>query len=218
MLYFFYHQGGFVSDTGAQEKSASTMTLNGQVFKLTHYGYDGLSPWRVLFFPDEKGELERREIPTNIPEAQRYKPGVPVAIFSEPTLPHVETCFIGDPEDEQGELTLTAEEWEVYADELRSEIRVYPAHQMLGYADDSQPMAMEGSYARVRPVLFPELLPLESLMQAEQQQEHIANRLLLQVDADENGMWFGRGGPLYFFIREADLAAKDFSRVWAAVQ
>jgi uncharacterized protein YwqG len=217
LLYFFYDQRGFVSDIGAQGKRTSTMVVGGQMFSITHYDYEGLSPWRVLFFPDENGELERREIPTDIPEAQRYKLGVPVAIFSEPTLPHVETCFIGDEDDMRGELMLTAEEWDVYADELKSKIRVYPAHQMLGYSDDSQPMAMEGSFAQERLTLFPELPPLESLTPAERQRENTANRLLLQVDAD-NGMWFGRGGPLYFFIRGADLAAQDFSRVWATVQ
>jgi hypothetical protein len=45
-------------------------------------------------------------------------------------------------------------------------------------------------------------------------------RLLLQLDTDEDGpgwMW-GDAGRLYFWIRERDLAAGEFSRVWIALQ
>jgi hypothetical protein len=45
-------------------------------------------------------------------------------------------------------------------------------------------------------------------------------RLLLQLDTDEAGpgwMW-GDAGRLYFWIRERDLTAGEFSRVWIAVQ
>lgn len=215
LLYCFYDKGGFKTDTGDQKHG--TTTIDGQTFSFAIYGYNDPAIWHVLYVPDEATALERTELPADIPENQRYKPSVPAAIFSEPTLPHVETCFIGDSEDEHGELTLTAEEWDVYADELRREMRVFPAHHMLGHSDDNQPGAMEGGFAQVRSILFPELLPLKSLTEAEQQSEHTANRLLLQVDAD-NGMWFGRGGPLYFFIRDADLVVQDFSRVWAQVQ
>jgi uncharacterized protein YwqG len=43
--------------------------------------------------------------------------------------------------------------------------------------------------------------------------------LLLQLDSDEDaGMMWGDGGRLYFWIRKADLAKKDFSRVWMILQ
>ena len=216
LLYFFYNEGGFTTDTGDQKQG--TTTIDNQIFSFAIYGYDDPAIWRVFYVPDESAALERTPFPAAIPDDQRYKPSIPAAIFSEPTLPHVETCFIGDPNDGRGELMLTAEEWNVYAGELRHELRTSPAHQMLGHSDDNQPYAMEGGFQRVRPVLFPELPSLESLTETQRQQEHIANRLLLQIDAHENGMWFGRGGPLYFFIREEDLAARDFSRIWATAQ
>ncbi|MES2464342.1 MAG: YwqG family protein [Armatimonadota bacterium] len=216
LLYFFYNESSFVSDTGGTVHA--TATIDGKAFSYALYGFGDPATWRVLFFSDENTKLERRSLPLDIPDHERYKPNVPVALLAEPTLPHVETGFIGEPDSERGALMLTAEEWGFYADVLHSEIRVSPIHQMLGHSDDSQPYAMEGSFQRIRPVLFPELPPFESLTEAEQQQESIANRLLLQIDAHDNGMWFGRGGRLYFFIRESDLAARDFSRVWAQAQ
>lgn len=44
-------------------------------------------------------------------------------------------------------------------------------------------------------------------------------RLLLQLDSDdEAGMNWGDGGILYFWIRAADLAENDFSKVWMIAQ
>lgn len=44
-------------------------------------------------------------------------------------------------------------------------------------------------------------------------------RLLLQVDTDDDAeMMWGDSGRLYFWIRKADLNAKDFSNVWMVLQ
>jgi uncharacterized protein YwqG len=44
-------------------------------------------------------------------------------------------------------------------------------------------------------------------------------RLLLQVDSDEAaGMMWGDAGMLYFWIRDDDLAARRFERVWCVMQ
>ncbi len=43
--------------------------------------------------------------------------------------------------------------------------------------------------------------------------------LLLQLDSDEEvGMMWGDAGRVYFWIRRADLAKRDFSRVWMILQ
>jgi len=43
--------------------------------------------------------------------------------------------------------------------------------------------------------------------------------LLLQLDSEEDaGMMWGDGGRLFFWIRRADLAKQDFSRVWMILQ
>ncbi len=44
-------------------------------------------------------------------------------------------------------------------------------------------------------------------------------RLLLQLDSDDNPKWmWGDAGRLYFWIREQDLAERNFSRVWCIEQ
>ena len=44
-------------------------------------------------------------------------------------------------------------------------------------------------------------------------------RLLLQLDTDNDaGMMWGDTGVLYFWIREQDARAKDFSKVWVILQ
>lgn len=44
-------------------------------------------------------------------------------------------------------------------------------------------------------------------------------RLLLQLDSDDaSDMMWGDSGILYFWIREADARAGDFSNVWVILQ
>jgi uncharacterized protein YwqG len=90
---------------------------------------------------------------------------------------------------------------------------------MFGHADDVQPYALENSYERVRDVFFPDGRPFKSLTPKERAEEFFQGRLLLQIDEEKSGkMQFGRGGRLYFFIREQDLKARDFSKVWVNEQ
>lgn len=59
----------------------------------------------------------------------------------------------------------------------------------------------------------------ESVPEIEQIRRAKQWRLLLQVPSDEDlGMMWGDAGMIYFWIREADLAKRDFSRVWVILQ
>lgn len=54
-------------------------------------------------------------------------------------------------------------------------------------------------------------------------EEHVSSTaewgLLLQVDTDNDaGMMWGDTGMLYFWIREQDARAHDFSKVWMILQ
>lgn len=42
--------------------------------------------------------------------------------------------------------------------------------------------------------------------------------LLLQLDSDDPLFMWGDGGTLYYWLREADLARRDFAPAWMALQ
>lgn len=193
------------------------MDFSNFFYNTVFYGYDWLAPanWRVFWHEGDSSDLQRIEYPSGIPEECRYQPCI-LTFTAEMTLPHVETCFIGDPRDAGGVLALTADEWDVYSDLLYEQRANHKIHQMLGHSDDYQPSMMEAGYWRVRRQFFPETASMEKFALDSLQPELETGRLLLQVDAESNGMEFGRGGRLYFFIRSQDLAARDFSRVWVS--
>ena len=95
---------------------------------------------------------------------------------------------------------------------------------MRGCATDSfigkpQSSTMELSYRDARADHFPNRLPFDALNKTEQQGELMEGRLLFQLDAiPDSNIWFGRNGLLFFFMREQDLGARDFSKVWATEQ
>lgn len=183
-------------------------------YNMENYGTDFLAPanWRVFHSPiREKDKFAPSEPPLPIPPHLEYK--AHAAKFEiEMTLPNIETTFIGKVE-------MTQEEWDAYA-QLRDELRLNQTiHQMMGHADDVQPYALENSYERVRDTFFPGDRAFKDLTPKEKSQEYFKGRLLLQIETDKNmNMTFGRGGRLFFFIREWDLIMKDFSKVWVNEQ
>jgi uncharacterized protein YwqG len=173
--------------------------------------------WQVLYYNGDLSQLERIAPPRAIPPQATYQTCA-LTFSAEPTLPQVETCYIGETEDSPAKIVLTPDEWEVYA-ELRYDLRANQSiHQMLGYADDTQPYAMENPYREARPTFWPDLPAWEQLTPAEQQREWEQGRLLLQLSEQDNGMRFGRDGRLFFFIREQDLRSRNFAHVWATEQ
>jgi hypothetical protein len=214
ILYFFYNSQSFASD-GGDRVSVHSLVDGKVALSYDVFGYYDLQNCRVLYCPDEKTPLNRRSTPDNVPREHIYA-ALAVSYAVMRLLPNVETSFVGEPNDGRGIVTLNDDEWEVYA-ELRPEL-IRNVDHLLGYSQDSQPYAMEASYARYRSALFPELPDWKTLSEEEQQREYYDYSLLLQVEPHNNGMHFGRGGALFFFIRNADLARRDFSRVWAWVQ
>jgi uncharacterized protein YwqG len=173
----------------------------------------------VIYHPSgDKDSLAPSEPPMPIPPHLDYKARA-ARFQTELTLPNIETCYIGVTGDTTARVELTEEEWNAYI-ELRSEFRADKnIHQMFGHADDVQPYALENSYASVRNVFFPDGRHFKSLTPKEQAEEFFQGRLLLQIDEEKSSkMQFGRGGRLYFFIREQDLKARDFSKVWVNEQ
>lgn len=95
-----------------------------------------------------------------------------------------------------------------------------PAHQMGGFPGAVQDDSMELECQLVTHGLFlGDASGFQSPRRAELAPGAQDWKLLLQLDTDEDvGMMWGDCGRLYFWIREEDLIARDFSNVWMILQ
>lgn len=162
--------------------------------------------WRVLYC-EEECVAPAPEFPASLPAEgvrgcpnERRFASQALTFGPQLDLPSVETSFIGahgsDP-------LLDEAQWEFYADGRSWLAGQGPQHKLLGHSDDSQPGAMES---------YPEAWSVAG------RPWQGTGRLLLQVGGGPFPLWFGRGGLLFFFIQDQDLAARDFDRVWALSQ
>ena len=182
-----------------------------QLYELT--AYSDPNNCRVLYWPDESAPLRRRTPPAEMHPERPWR-ARSLRFRAEQTLPHVETTWIGNKGGSDGVVRMSGDEWLAYA-ELRSEwiFRNVFRHRLLGYSDDVQPMLLERGYHNAREVLFPELWPPKDVHDPALDDEFRRGRLLLQVESHDD-MEFGRWGCGAFFIREDDLKAARFDRVW----
>ena len=167
---------------------------------------------RVLFWPDESTPLTRRTPPGRLPPDRPWRVSA-LSFRAEQTLPHVETTWIGDGGKANGFVRMGPEEWGAYADLRRQWVRTGMCHRLLGYSDDVQPYRLENGYRDARALLFPELGPAKGATDEALEAEYRRGRLLFQVQSHDD-MDFGRWGCGAFFIREDDLKARRFDRVW----
>jgi uncharacterized protein YwqG len=176
-----------------------------------HNGHPDAGSWRVLYIP-AGALLERASIPDAVPEDSVFtacgltpRPGLSLPYHRDPQILALE---------------LSLDESHAYLDvrDPGIEYSIPTEHRLLGWPDIVQnaEMALEcqvmstgrgwtwGDMDRVRAELAPATAEW---------------RLLLQLASDDaaNMMW-GDLGLLYFWIREPDLAARDFSRMWMIMQ
>ncbi len=212
MLSFFYNPQVFASDTGAGPAQAHDR-LSG--FSYSLYGYDNIDNWQVIYVDSAEG-LTPREFPDTLHEGIRYQPHT-LTVSDELTLPSLETSYFPRPNSEEGRVDLTADEWQVYG-QLRYDLRAnVEIHQLLGFADQWSTTVDEGSYWRLGSKLRGDDRTWGDVPVTERLQAAESIRLLLQVGTfDRSAHWWGRNGTLYFFIRESDLLAREFTKVWGA--
>lgn len=89
-------------------------------------------------------------------------------------------------------------------------------HRLFGHPDQIQGPVWEYCQRNFMK-LFPEAAQPEGPQNAAETLRHGQDdwRLLLQIDSDDNADWmWGDAGSLYFCIREQDLRAWNFDRVW----
>jgi uncharacterized protein YwqG len=167
---------------------------------------------RVLYTPSTKGVV-RLAAPPAVPVTHAAaKLAKPVA---EPTLPDAESCWFfegGTISDRRRQLALTGTQRSAYIAARYDARANRKTRMLLGHADYVQPWGLENGYLTSHDHLFPEEPALERSPKLVR--DFQAAQLLLQISHDA----FGRGGRLFFFIRSADLAAGDFSRVWVNEQ
>jgi uncharacterized protein YwqG len=173
-------------------------------------GHPDAGSWRVLYTPAGVS-LERAPIPDAVPEDGIFtacgltpRPGVSLPYHHEPQILALE---------------LSWDESHAYLDVRGGVDQGVPTeHRLLGWPDPDQNAEMElecqlmstgsgwtwNDMDRIRAELAPATAEW---------------RLLLQLASDDAaGMMWGDLGLLYFWIREPDLAARDFSRVWMIMQ
>jgi hypothetical protein len=146
----------------------------------------------------ETGPSEPALEPEDLPEEAKF-PAYPVTFLPTLSYPTEERAGI-----DWGRLDPSSEEalWQAL-EELQPPA---PAHQIGGYPSPVQSDGMEAECQNVAP--------------RRSDDRGVADwRLLLQLDTDDGaGMMWGDVGSLYFWVREKDARAGDFSRIWLILQ
>jgi hypothetical protein len=166
--------------------------------------------WRVLYTPAGTS-LERAPTPDAMREDGIFtacgltpRPGVSLPYHAEPQIMA---------------LGLSWDESDAYLDVRGGVDQGVPTeHRLLGWPDIVQNPEMELECQIASTHIEWSWKDLERL-RAEPAPATAEWRLLLQLASDDAaGMMWGDLGLLYFWIREPDLAARDFSRVWMIMQ
>lgn len=182
--------------------------------------------WRVYFLPDETAPLARMAHPIAKGEFQGVKALAPCTVAFVPiitlfppfefTAQTPDTDERPDPHHRYWEMLEKVEQ----AQGLREQGRTPPHHRLLGRPDQIQGDVMMRCEVCSR-VVPDDRAPAEEGPEVEARAQEW--RLLFQVDTDDDddqglGIMWGDVGALYFCIRRQDLAARDFSRCWLALQ
>lgn len=157
----------------------------------------------------ETGDLVTASEPADLSEHARF-PAHPVAFAAATSLPSEERLDIDWK-------ALTKEEnraIEVAVEELQP---AEPVHQVGGFPQPVQSDQMEMECQRVAHSAYLNGVGLEKLERTTSSDADW--RLLFQIDTDNDaGMMWGDTGMLYFWIREQDAQAGDFSKIWMILQ
>jgi hypothetical protein len=175
---------------------------------------DGEAHWRALYAPDTTA-LERRPLPAPLVGGlDTTFPGCAVTLRRRLTLPpdpNAVAAALGCSNDER--LALIG----IVGGDLDTSFADEMDHRLLGYPytlNDPHPF-LEGYLARHG---IGQRLPMPDSQTRMAELERAADaewRMLLQIYSNEEAeMDWGGGGVIHFGIPRADLAARDFSRVW----
>jgi uncharacterized protein YwqG len=158
----------------------------------------------------ETGGAEPAAEPADLPEHARA-PAYPIRFTAATSLPSTERLDIDWKRMSKAESLAV----EAAAEALEPPS---PVHQVGGFPRAVQADQMELQCEVVSEALRPS--GGRGLVTGEPAPSAVAQwRLLLQVDSDDDaGMMWGDTGTLYFWIREQDARAGDFSKTWTILQ
>ena len=172
-------------------------------------GPDDLGCFAVRYEPNS---TKPEPAPEDLPEDGRW-PEYPVTFAADISRPDPERLTVNWKElSKREELALEAA--------LEAMAPAEPAHQIGGYPDAVQNEDMETECQRITSGVRFAATVTDQANQASDWKEDVADwRLLLQLDTDSDaGMMWGDTGRLYFWIREQDARAGDFSKAWMLLQ
>lgn len=166
--------------------------------------------FRVLKFGAAVELRPCRAKPEGLPQNAVF-PEIPLSFRSEVSVPSYDSPLIDPPLDDDEN-----DDYETYAEALDESGAL---HRLGGHADPIQ-NPMEESCQLVSNGLY---CGDETGWNDPRAAALLAGarewRLLFQVDSDDAaGMMWGDMGRLYFWIRESDLAAGDFEKIWGVLQ
>ncbi len=177
------------------------------------WGFDlkDRASWRVCYF-ESTGGLREAAAPRGLGESARHRT-IPLQFAPIQSYPDWQDARVQA-------LRLADAESEAYFELCASPFGKNPRHQLLGYSDAIQDSDMDLQCQLVTNGLYcGDPTGYNDPRRAELERGRSDWILLLQLDSDDAaGMMWGDGGRLYFWIRQQDLARRDFSSVWMILQ
>ena len=168
--------------------------------------------WRVIWVDDR---AIRRDSPPGIPEYARFTP-LDLEGRVEPTFAEWESWRLAEG-------GMDRETYARYTDAVvawknATQPQMAAVHRLLGHPDELQAEMMLLCELASNGV---SLRTIRERSEVDARFEEGARdwRLLLQIDSDQNaGMMWGDVGRIYYCIRERDLRARNWDRVWMVLQ
>ncbi|NOQ34298.1 MAG: DUF1963 domain-containing protein [Methylococcaceae bacterium] len=165
--------------------------------------------WQVIYLAQAETEIN---FPNDLPQEFQFD-GVYLTAIKSEQLPSLERA-------EAKALNLNEQQAIAYEELSDRGLGEEPSHQVSGYPDSVQTDGMELECQLVSNGLS---LDDGSAYQSEKAKKLEAGasdwRLLFQLDTDEDAdMMWGDCGTLYFWIKEQDARAGDFSKTWLILQ
>lgn len=181
------------------------------------WGYDpnDRGRWKVFHCDDDAQALARRNEPAAIIDQGTFE-CCAIEFSIEPTIPSYESLYIESLNLNEVE---SESYWNYYdaVEELQSSNET--VHRLLGY-----PNTIQGDMQLQCQLVSHGLYCGDSSGYEDPQRKVLEKsahewKLLLQIDSEQNiGMMWGDVGRIYFWIREQDLAIRNFNDTWLVLQ